>query len=162
MFIDEVDALASNRDSGDMHEATRRLLSVILQRVEGFEGASNATLICATNRRQDLDPALLSRFGLQLRFDLPNETARRAIVERYAKHLCAADLQRFATLSGGFSGRDIKEVCEHAERRWVAKLIRKEVSASQDTPPISEYEFCLRHRTRSPQDGEGEQGTSDC
>ena len=28
------------------------------------------------------------------------------------------------------------------------ELIRKEVSASQDTPPISEYEFCLRHRTR--------------
>merc|ERR1712146_701729 len=57
--------------------------------------------------------------------------ARRAIVERYAKHLSAADLQRFAALSGGFSGRDIKEVCEHAERRWVAKLIRKEVSASR-------------------------------
>jgi ATP-dependent 26S proteasome regulatory subunit len=48
----EVDALASSRESGDMHEATRRLLSVILQRVEGLEGHSDATLICATNRPQ--------------------------------------------------------------------------------------------------------------
>ena len=55
----QVDALASSRDNGDMHEATRRLLSVILQRVEGLEGHADCTLICATNRRQDLDPALL-------------------------------------------------------------------------------------------------------
>lgn len=33
IFIDEVDALAGSRDKGDMHEATRRVLSVILQKV---------------------------------------------------------------------------------------------------------------------------------
>ena len=55
-----------------MHEATRRVLSVLLQRMEGLEGKSRTTLVAATNRRQDLDPALLSRFGLSLRFDLPN------------------------------------------------------------------------------------------
>jgi len=94
LFIDEVDALAGSRGSSsssggggssghgggdpggggssDMHEATRRLLSVILQRVDGLEGPSKATLVCATNRRQDLDPALLSRFDLTLNFGLPN------------------------------------------------------------------------------------------
>ena len=70
IFIDEVDSLATSRNSGDMHEATRRLLSVVLQRVEGLEGASKSTLVCATNRRQDLDPALLSRFDLQLNFQV--------------------------------------------------------------------------------------------
>ena len=55
--------------------------------MEGLEGASKSTLICATNRRQDLDPALLSRFDLQLNFQLPNEKARRAIFGRYAKQL---------------------------------------------------------------------------
>lgn len=33
IFIDEVDALAGSRSSGEMHEATRRILSVILQKV---------------------------------------------------------------------------------------------------------------------------------
>ena len=47
----------------------------------------------------------------------------------------------------GLSCRDIKETCEHAERRWVAALIRKDVTAP-DTPPISEYMFCLAHRRR--------------
>lgn len=33
IFIDEVDALAGSRSTGGMHEATRRVLSVILQKV---------------------------------------------------------------------------------------------------------------------------------
>ena len=40
-FVDEVDALATSRDnggSGSMHEASRRMLSVLLQRLEGMEG----------------------------------------------------------------------------------------------------------------------------
>lgn len=48
--------------------------------------------------------------------------------------------------SNGLSCRDIKEVCEHAERRWVAKMIKKEVT--DDTPPLSEYMLCLSHRRR--------------
>jgi len=35
-----------------MHEATRRVLSVILQRLEGLEGSTKATVIAATNRKQ--------------------------------------------------------------------------------------------------------------
>eukprot|EP00622_Pseudochattonella_farcimen_P006258 FR742039.1.p1 GENE.FR742039.1~~FR742039.1.p1 ORF type:complete len:162 (+),score=18.45 FR742039.1:66-488(+) len=130
-----------------MHEATRRLLSVVLQRVEGLEGTSKSTLICATNRRQDLDPALLSRFDPQLRFQLPNQRARRAIFERYAKQLSDEEKNTFARAATGLSCRDIKETCEHAERRWVAALIRKDVT-TPDTPPISEYMFCLAHRRR--------------
>eukprot|EP00968_Pinguiococcus_pyrenoidosus_P006475 scaffold434_cov186-Pinguiococcus_pyrenoidosus.AAC.136 len=45
LFIDEVDALAQQRGGGDggggMHEATRRLLGVLLQRLEGFTGATH-------------------------------------------------------------------------------------------------------------------------
>ena len=48
-------------------------------------------------------------------------------MERYAKQLDPRDLDAFAAQSGGLSGRDIKEVCEHAERRWVSppRLVRK-------------------------------------
>ncbi|CAM9719179.1 unnamed protein product, partial [Heterosigma akashiwo] len=72
IFIDEIDALATSRDTGQMHEATRRVLSVVLQRIEGFRGGGQNTLVCATNRRQDLDAALLNRYDLTLRFDLPD------------------------------------------------------------------------------------------
>jgi hypothetical protein len=38
----------------------------------------------------------------------------------------------------GFSGRDLRDVCEQTERRWAAKVIRKQVAADQ-APPLSEY-----------------------
>lgn len=40
IFIDEVDALAGSRSTGGMHEATRRVLSVILQKVGARVGAA--------------------------------------------------------------------------------------------------------------------------
>ena len=65
-----------SRDSSHMHEATRRSLSVVLQRLEGFNGKSKSLLICATNRRSDLDAALLSRFDLSIKFELPDFETR--------------------------------------------------------------------------------------
>ncbi len=47
IFIDEVDALAGSRSTGGMHEATRRVLSVILQKV----GARVGCCCCSCRRR---------------------------------------------------------------------------------------------------------------
>lgn len=44
-----------------MHEATRRLLGVLLRHLDGFETNKRSVVIAATNRKEDLDPALLSR-----------------------------------------------------------------------------------------------------
>lgn len=46
----------------EMHEATRRLLGVLLRHLDGFESNKRSVVIAATNRKQDLDPALLSRY----------------------------------------------------------------------------------------------------
>lgn len=44
-----------------MHEATRRLLGVLLRHLDGFDTNKRSVVIAATNRKEDLDPALLSR-----------------------------------------------------------------------------------------------------
>lgn len=49
-----------------MHEATRRLLGVLLRHLDGFETNKRSVVIAATNRKEDLDPALLSRSPLVL------------------------------------------------------------------------------------------------
>lgn len=165
IFIDEVDALATSRDS-NMHEATRRILSVLLQSIEGFKGANRNVLICATNRKQDLDAALLSRFDVAIRFDLPNKAARQAIFGRYAKHLGAAELAQLADASEGSSCRDVKEVCENAERRWASKLIRESSGGpnkgkgkgtgerqEMSAPPLKAYLQAARARGASTHPG---------
>ena len=91
-----------------MHEASRRILSVLLQKVEGFASAKKTTVVCATNRcvpicilstlfrpgiaklvawcrydrKQDLDAALISRFDLSIRYNLPDEKTRQAVFAR--------------------------------------------------------------------------------
>ena len=77
LFFDEIDALATSRDApGGMHEATRRSLSVLLRKLDGFEANASTVLIAATNRPQDLDAALTSRFELAVRFPLPDQSTR--------------------------------------------------------------------------------------
>lgn len=84
IFIDEIDALCGNREK-EMHECSKRLLSTVLRKLDSLESNSNVLLICATNRKQDLDKALLSRIDVIIKFDLPDESQRSSILSRYAK-----------------------------------------------------------------------------
>lgn len=65
---EQIDAVVTNRDNDQMNEATRRLLSVLLRFLEGFDNSNlnkdsvntkRSILICATNRKQDLDAVLV-------------------------------------------------------------------------------------------------------
>lgn len=84
LFIDEVDSLATSREAG-LHEATRRILSTLLRKIDSFESEGEVLVICATNRKKDLDPALISRLDLSIRFELPESSTRAEIFQRYAK-----------------------------------------------------------------------------
>ncbi|KAF0932585.1 hypothetical protein E2562_010463 [Oryza meyeriana var. granulata] len=95
IFLDEVDSFASTRDS-EMHEATRRILSVILRQIDGFEQDRRVVVIAATNRKEDLDPALISRFDSIICFDLPDQQTRAEIAAQYAKHLTKSELIHFS------------------------------------------------------------------
>lgn len=112
IFIDEIDALATSREGG-IHEATRRILSTLLRKIDGFESEGGEVLfICATNRSKDLDPALLSRLDIKINFDLPDERMRSLIFQRYAKQLSQNDLENLGKISKDLSGRDIADICK--------------------------------------------------
>lgn len=137
LFIDEIDSLAGSRDQ-NMYEATRRVLSVLLRRLDGIGAITNTVVIGATNRKQDLDHALISRFDQAIHFPLPNQQERASIFANYAKHLNPDELSKLAATSEGLSGRTIKDLCEQTERRWARKLIIKGLPPS---PPPYEYYY---------------------
>jgi ATP-dependent 26S proteasome regulatory subunit len=168
LFLDELDAFAGNRDA-QIHEVTRRILSVLLRQLDGLdadtdekkdkkevaeEGAeeskepkkvkhAHVVLVGATNRVNDLDAALRSRFNKIVEFPLPDEATRAAIFSTYATTLETADLDKLAANSDGFSGRDIRECCDDAEHLWVAQLLEHDgfnMSYSALTaPPFTAY-----------------------
>ena len=122
LFLDEIDSLATSREDG-LFEATRNLLSVLLRKLDGFADKGNVITIGATNRKNDLDPALLSRFDRKIFFPLPNEKERAQILEGYAKHLTYEERLRISLKLEGASGRNLKDFCDYVERRWITRHI---------------------------------------
>eukprot|EP00802_Teleaulax_amphioxeia_P012417 Tamp_12459.p1 GENE.Tamp_12459~~Tamp_12459.p1 ORF type:complete len:586 (-),score=90.54 Tamp_12459:52-1599(-) len=137
LFLDEIEAVGMSRDS-DMHEASRRLLSVLLRSIDGVQSKEGVLVIGATNRVGDIDAALRSRFDLAITFGLPELETREQIVKGYTHHLMPAQRRQLAQNLEGFSGRNIKEVCEDTERKWAARIVRGQ-EREKSLPPLSAY-----------------------
>lgn len=134
LFLDEIDSLAGSRDEG-LFEATRRVLSVLLRKIDGLDSRDGVITLGATNRAQDLDHALLSRFDHSIKFPLPGREEIRAIFRTYARHLKSEELIDLALACEGMSGRTIRDICEYAERRHARMLI---ASGAEPSPPPAE------------------------
>lgn len=136
LFLDEIDSLATSREDG-LFEATRNLLSVLLRKLDGFAEKTGTITIGATNRKDDLDSALLSRFDRKILFPLPNREERAKILEGYAKQLKQNERESLADLLSGASGRNLKDYCDYVERRWITKNWSQLEHLS--APPIQFY-----------------------
>lgn len=102
IFIDEIDALAPSRD--DAHEASKKVVSVLLRNLDGLESNPRVTLIAATNRPQDVDPALKrsGRIDKIIRVGLPDKNGRAAILQVHIEKA-----RRNATLKDELFSHDI-------------------------------------------------------
>jgi len=132
MFFDELDALGLSRDK-NLYEASRRILSVLLREMQGFTSSNNIITLGATNRAEDLDHALLSRFNRIVNFPLPNQEGIKSIFEYYAKHLSEEKIKSLSEKADGASGRDIEDICADAERLHASKTIAGKLEVTAPT-----------------------------
>lgn len=118
IFIDEIESFLRVRAAGD-HEATAMMKTQFMMLWDGlFSNSSGSVLVLgATNRPQDLDKAILRRMPAQFHIGPPLELQRLAILKLILKHerlTPSVDLMRLATLTPGYSGSDLQELCRHA------------------------------------------------
>ncbi|SHL89328.1 ATPase family associated with various cellular activities (AAA) [Chitinophaga jiangningensis] len=71
IFIDEFDTLGKVRDYDQDHGEMKRVVNTILQLFDYLPQTS--IVIAATNQKEMLDDAILRRFDVNIRLDLPNE-----------------------------------------------------------------------------------------
>jgi SpoVK/Ycf46/Vps4 family AAA+-type ATPase len=72
LFLDEFDQIAKSRDNNDKDVAEmKRLVNALIQLIDYFP--NDSLLICATNYYESIDTALLRRFQIKLKFEMPNE-----------------------------------------------------------------------------------------
>jgi cell division protease FtsH len=121
IFIDELDSIGRVRGAGfgGGHDEREQTLNQILAELDGFEGHEAVIVLAATNRPDVLDPALLrpGRFDRHVTLDLPDKDARVAILKVHTRKIpLAADvsLETVAAGTPGFSGADIKNLCNEA------------------------------------------------
>ena len=78
IFIDEIDAIGSNRRSWENH--SRKTLNQMLTEMDGFEENSGVIVIAATNLPDVLDPALTrpGRFDRRVTINTPDVKGRQA------------------------------------------------------------------------------------
>lgn len=116
LFCDEFDSIAKARTSDDP-TASEAVPSLIRQ-LDGFDtDNANIIILAATNIKESLDPAILSRFSNNIFIPLPDENARRLIFGSKLKKCGVTesdgqtlDLAAAAKQSEGMSGRDINHI----------------------------------------------------
>lgn len=84
IFIDEFDSLGKVRDYSQDHGEMKRVVNTILQLFDYLPQSS--IIIAATNQVDMLDDALLRRFDLKIRFDLPTESQLEKLIEITSKN----------------------------------------------------------------------------
>jgi SpoVK/Ycf46/Vps4 family AAA+-type ATPase len=126
VFIDELDSLIgmhSNEVGGET-----RVRNQFLKEMDGVmdKGKNiHAYVIGATNKPWALDWPFIRRFQKRIMVPLPDHEARLNMLKLYTEHLnlsSKVDLDEFARLAAGFSGSDIRDICQSAHLRVIGEL----------------------------------------
>ena len=119
IFIDELDAVGTARAGGSVHREHDQTLNQLLVELDGFGTRDEVVVMAASNRLQDLDPALLrpGRFDRQVLVSPPDVSGRQSILAVHTrdKPLAAdVDLAHVAKQTSGLTGADLANLCNEA------------------------------------------------
>lgn len=147
LFFDELDSIAKSRgtSAGDSG-GSDRVLNQILTEMDGMNAKKNVFVIGATNRPDQIDPALMrpGRLDQLIYIPLPDDGSRLSILKATLRKSPIApdvDLGFLAKSTKGFSGADLTEICQRACKLAIRESIEKERSSSDamtDTDPVPE------------------------
>lgn len=112
IFIDEMDAIGLDRKYQSLRGDVSEVVNSLLTEMDGIDENLGVVTIGATNNPDLLDFAVRSRFEEEIEFEIPNKEQRRIMLQNYIKTMpfkVDVNLERLASSTKGFSGRDIKE-----------------------------------------------------
>ena len=135
VFIDEIDAIGGHRGQLGAYD---RQMDQLLTEIDGMSSARGVLVIGATNRPQAIDPALLrgGRLSRVIDIPLPDEDARLAMLRLMTKAmpLDGVDLEELALQTDGYSGADLKALCQQAA---MEAMVRRGRARSKTAPKVS-------------------------
>ncbi|MDQ3724537.1 MAG: AAA family ATPase [Actinomycetota bacterium] len=138
VFIDEIDAIAGSRGQVETHDSH---VNQLLSEIDGVSGQRGVFVVGATNRPDQLDPALLrgGRLSRTIVLGLPDETGRHALLCLMTARMptVGVDLEALARDSDGLSPADLKGLCQEAA---LAAMARSSGQEGQ-SPAVTHEDF---------------------
>jgi len=130
VFIDEIDAIGSRRDSR-LEQFEKRIVNQLLIEISDIEyDNSNVITIVATNTPWNIDPALMrpGRFDKHIFIAPPDLMAREEIFKLNMKDrpIRDVDFKKLAELTENYSAADIVQVCEEAAGIALKEALEKD------------------------------------
>ena len=141
VFVDELDSLMgahSNEVGGEI-----RVRNQFLKEMDGIVDKGKALhvyVIGATNKPWDLDWAFIRRFQKRILVPLADHGTRLSMLKLYSSNLqidADVDLQELARLSEGFSGSDIRDVCQSAQLKLIGEFFESGKAMDKEAKPRS-------------------------
>ena len=156
VFVDEVDSLMgqhSNEVGGEI-----RVRNQFLKEMDGIVDKGkkiHVYVIGATNKPWDLDWAFIRRFQKRILVPLPDHSTRINMLKLYTANLNIAkdvELQELARLSEGFSGSDIRDVCQSVQLSLIGEFFESGKAADKEAKPreITMVDFRQTFEERKP------------
>jgi SpoVK/Ycf46/Vps4 family AAA+-type ATPase len=117
IFFDEIDGLAPVRSS-KQEQIHASIVSTLLALMDGMDGRGQVIVIGATNRPDNIDPALRrpGRFDREFYFPLPDLDGRKSILNIHTKDWGIDDdfKTQLAHVTKGYGGADLRALCTEA------------------------------------------------
>jgi cell division protease FtsH len=119
IFIDELDAVGAARTGHGFNREQDQTLNQLLVELDGFAPSDQVVVMGASNRLQDLDPALLrpGRFDRQMLVAPPDLVGRSEILRVHTRSKPLAsdvDLAQVAKQTAGLTGADLANIVNEA------------------------------------------------
>ncbi|KAH8487518.1 hypothetical protein H0E87_026186 [Populus deltoides] len=130
IFVDEVDSMLGQRTRVGEHEAMRKIKNEFMTHWDGLltKPGERILVLAATNRPFDLDEAIIRRFERRIMVGLPSIESRERILKTLMSKEKTEDLdfKELATITEGYTGSDLKNLCVTAAYRPVRELLQQE------------------------------------
>ena len=141
VFVDELDSLMGQHQNEVGGEI--RVRNQFLKEMDGIvdKGKNlHVYVIGATNKPWDLDWPFIRRFQKRILVPLPDHHTRLMMLKLYISNLTIAqdvDLHELARLSEGFSGSDIRDVCQSAQLKLIGEFFESGKATDKEAKPRS-------------------------
>ncbi|XP_047336733.1 uncharacterized protein LOC124940274 isoform X3 [Impatiens glandulifera] len=131
VFVDEVDSMLGRRENPGEHEAMRKMKNEFMVNWDGLrtKDKERVLVLAATNRPFDLDEAVIRRLPRRLMVNLPDSPNRAKIMRVIlAKEELSQDFdfEAVASMTEGYSGSDLKNLCVTAAHRPIREILERE------------------------------------